>query len=112
VALTPENQAMTLHLHFTLLAFRIFPVVTFLLTLAAIRSSVAPRRVIVAWAALTALLVGYVIVLGWGPRLGTTAGLMVQVVAQKVVAVTAVGMLVYLSWEADRIVAAARRSAR
>lgn len=45
----------------------------------------------------------YVAVLEWGPRIGTPHGLVVQVIAQKIVAVSAVGVLVFLSLEANRV---------
>ena len=83
---------------------------TLLLTLATLRDGRFPWRASVAWAALTCVLAAYVVVLQWGPRLTTDRGLMIQVVAQKIVALTAILVMVYQSYEADRIVA--RRTSR
>ena len=110
VALTPENRLLSLHVQATLFGFRLFPVVTLLLTLATLRDGRFPWRASVAWAALTCVLAAYVVVLQWGPRLTTDRGLMIQVVAQKIVALTAILVMVYQSYEADRIVA--RRTRR
>lgn len=103
VAVTPENRVMGLHVSATLLAFRAFPVLSFLFLLATISSGVFPRRVAIAWAALTVALTVYVVILGWGPSLATVSGLTFQVIAQKVVAVAAVVTFVYVSVEADRL---------
>ena len=102
VAVTPENHVLSLHVLLTKLAFRAFPAVPLLLGLAARRNPAAPTRVNVAWAAMVVLLVAYVLVLDWGPRASTPIGLVVQVTAQKIVAVGAVLLLVYQSYQAER----------
>jgi hypothetical membrane protein len=104
VAVTPENRVMSLHVGVTLFAFRAFPILSFLLLVATLRSGVFPRGVSIAWAALTAVLTAYVAVLGWGPSLTTDGGLRVQVVAQKIVVVVALSVFVYISVEADRVI--------
>jgi hypothetical protein len=109
VAVTPENRALSVHVLLTKLAFRAFPAVPLFLGLAASRTEGAPSRVGVAWATMVALLVAYVIVLDWGPRSSTPIGLVVQVTAQKIVAVGAVLLLVYQSIQAERIEDRARR---
>ena len=101
VALTPENRLLSLHVVFTKTAFRTFPAVPLFLTLAARRNEQLPPRVTLAWATMIVLLVGYVIVLDWGPRISTTPGLVVQVTAQKIVAIGAVLLLVYQSYQAE-----------
>jgi hypothetical membrane protein len=107
VALTPENRGLELHIEFTMVAFRVFPLVPLLLALASRYSSVLPRRVFIAWATLTAVLAAYVVVIGWGPTTATPEGLTLQITAQKIVAMSAVLIFVYLSVEADRAAAAA-----
>ena len=109
VAATPENRVMSTHVLFTKLAFRAFPAVPLFLGLAASRTDGAPSRVGVGWVAMVALLVAYVIVLDWGPRASTPLGLVVQVTAQKVVAVGAVLLLVYQSIQAERLEGSASR---
>lgn len=108
VALTPENWALDLHVSFTLFAFRIFPFMPLLLAFASLFSIGVPRRVVAGWAALTAVLAGYVVLIGWGPPIDTPLGLSVQVSAQKLVVLSSMMIFVYLSIEADRILAGPR----
>jgi phage shock protein PspC (stress-responsive transcriptional regulator) len=100
VAVTPENRVRSTHVLFTKLAFRAFPAVPLLLGLAASRSDRMPPRVGIAWITMVVLLAAYVVVLDWGPRASTPIGLVVQVTAQKIVAVGAVLLLVYQSIQA------------
>jgi len=112
VAVTPENRLLGLHVTFTLFAFRVFPLASLLMVFAARSSTLLPRRMAIAWALLTILLVGYVVMLGWGPGLTTARGLAIQVVSQKIVAVTSVALLLYLSIQADQALEArSQRSA-
>jgi hypothetical protein len=60
-----------------------------------------PRTVV--WTAMIVVLLGYVLLLEAGPTLDTRDGLLIQVVAQKLIAVTLVASLVYLCFEADRV---------
>ena len=101
VALTPENRMRSVHVLFTKLAFRAFPAVPLCLALAARRNTMLRPRVTFAWMAMLVLLVVYVIILDWGPRASTPTGLVVQVTAQKIVAVGAVLLLVYQSYQAE-----------
>jgi hypothetical membrane protein len=103
VAATPENRFRSTHVLFTKLAFRVFPVVPLFLGLAASRGDRSSSRADVGWVALIALLTAYVIVLDFGPRASTPIGLVVQVTAQKIVAVGAVLLLVYQSILAERV---------
>jgi hypothetical protein len=106
VAVTPENRVLALHIQLTLFAFRVFPVTSALLTFAALRTNGTPRRVAMAWALLTAVLAAFVGVLAWGPSIRAPNGLVVQVLAQKTVAISAVAIMVYQSYQADRILKA------
>ena len=94
---------MPLHVLFTKLAFRTFPTVPLFLGLAAVRNPALPSRVGVAWVVMIVLLVSYVLVLDFGPRASTPVGLVVQVTAQKIVSVGAVVLLVYQSFQAERL---------
>lgn len=103
VALTPENRALSLHVHLTEMAFRALPAVPLLLATASLHDDGVPRRLGLVWALFALVLLGYLCVIGWGPPVETSIGLVVQVLAQKVVAVTAVVILVYQSYEAERV---------
>jgi hypothetical membrane protein len=104
VAVTPENRFRPAHVLFTKLAFRVFPAVPLFLGLAASRGDRSSSRTNAGWVAMIALLTAYVIVLDFGPRASTPIGLVVQVTAQKIVAVGAVLLLVYQSILAERSV--------
>jgi hypothetical protein len=58
----------------------------------------------VVWALFAVVLAAYVVVLGWGPQVRAPHGLVVQVTAQKIVAIAAVLVLTYQTFEADRVV--------
>lgn len=107
VAVTPEDRMLSLHILLTRVAFRAFPLVGALMTLATYHEPRLPRRVGVAWAVLTVILAAYVGILDWGPRVSAPGGLVTQVVAQKIVSLSAALIIVYQSLEADRAVAAA-----
>jgi hypothetical protein len=104
VALTPENRMMALHIRLTLFAFRAFPFVPLLLGVAAARDARFSRQSVVAWVALTVVLVVYVGILGWGPPLTTDRGLVVQVTAQKVVTVSVMIVLIYQTYYTESVV--------
>lgn len=106
VALTPENRALSLHIQLTGLAFRVFPAVPLLLATASLHDSNVPRRLAFVWASFAIVLLSYLCLIGWGPPIETPTGLVVQVIAQKVVAITAVAIVVYQGWEAERILVA------
>ena len=97
VAFTPENRVLSLHVQATLLAWRLVPVASTLLTLAALNAHGVSRRSIGVLFALTVVLVAYVTLLGWGPSMASLSGLRINVVAQKVMAVVLAGALMLLS---------------
>ena len=96
VAVTPENQVMPIHLAFTLWAWRIVPIGSGMMAVAAFRSSAVPRVVALVWVLMTLLLAAYAALLAWGPSLGSEAGLVVQVVAQKAAALVVIVGLLYI----------------
>ena len=104
VAATPENRVLNLHILATRTAFRTFPGVALFLGLASRRVAGVSARATAVWFALLVLLVGYVLILDFGPRASTAFGLVVQVTAQKTVAVGAALLLVYQGFQAERLV--------
>jgi hypothetical membrane protein len=99
VAATPENRAMTLHVSFTVWAWRFVPVAAGLMALAAFHSPVVPRRVALIWMLVAILLASYVWLMTWGPRVATPNGLLIQVLAQKAATVIVVLAVVFLARE-------------
>lgn len=110
VAATPENRVLGLHVLVTRLAFRAFPGVALFLGLASRHVEGISPRATAAWFVLLVLLVAYVLILDLGPRASTPFGLVVQVAAQKAVAVGAVLLLVYQAAQAERLLEAERQS--
>ena len=101
VAVTPENRVLGLHVQFTFFAFRVFPLLTLLLAVASFKSNMFPGSVAVAWAVLTVVLAIYAIILTWGPTVATPGGLVTQVIAQKTVAITAMGFFFFFCSRAE-----------
>ena len=64
--------------------------------LASERAPAFPRGVAATWRLLGAALVGYALLLAFGPALQSIDGLVVQVIGQKVIALTLTLGLVYL----------------
>lgn len=93
VGLTPENRVMSWHVAFTLLAFRLAPLVPCLLALAAFRAPPSVRREAIGWVALTIVMIAYLLLLTFGPATSTESGLRTMVVAQKLVTVLAGAIL-------------------
>ncbi len=93
VGITPENRVMSWHVAFTLLAFRLAPLVPCLLALAAFRASPSARREAIGWVALTIVMIGYLLLLTFGPATSTEDGLRTMVLAQKLVTVLAGAIL-------------------
>jgi hypothetical protein len=97
VAFTPENRVMGLHVRFTLLAWRLVPVGTVLLTAAAFSANGVSHVSKIILIALTCALAAYVVVLGWGPSTRTLDGLQFDVIAQKAAALALIGGVLGLS---------------
>lgn len=112
VAFTPENSLFSAHIFFTRAAWRLFLLVPLLLFVASLRSDELPRGVRSAWLFLTVMLAGYVWVLDFGPRIRAPGGLVTQVTAQKIIAITATLTFVYLGLLAERRLVATMGAAR
>jgi hypothetical protein len=97
VAFTPENQVMRLHVRATLLAWRLVPIGTALLTAAAFSATGVSRASKGILIALTFALTAYVVILGWGPSTHTLPGLRFDVIAQKVASIVLIAGILGLS---------------
>ena len=102
VAFTPENAAMSMHVQFTLFAFRIFPLSAALMFLAAWQSGVASSRVVGVWVFVTVSLIAYAAFLTFGPSAKIPNGLVAFVIAQKCITVAIIGALAFLCRDAAR----------
>lgn len=93
VAVSPQDRLMGLHQVFSLTAVHAFPVLTMLLATATIRDDRFRRQAAAGWIVLSLVLAGFLVVGHFGPDPRTPRGLTVQVLAQKVMAVTAILVL-------------------
>ena len=93
VAVAPQDRWMGLHRASSMTAVHAFPVLTILLATATMQDNRFRRRATVGWVVLSLVLAGFLVVGHFGPGVETERGLMVQVLAQKVMASTAIIVL-------------------
>jgi hypothetical membrane protein len=96
VAFTPEDRVMEWHVQFTLLTFRLAPLVPCMLAIAASRAGHNTRRAAIGWATLTVVMVAYLLLLMFGPATTTEHGLRAMVLAQKLTTVAGSGIVLRL----------------
>jgi hypothetical protein len=101
VAVTPADRLMGLHVAFTFVAFRSFPVVTTLLAAATMRDDRFRTRATAGWVVLSLVLAGVIAVRHLGPSAKTEHGLTVQVLTQKVMALAVIVVLWLESHETE-----------
>ncbi|MBI2796802.1 MAG: hypothetical protein HYX65_08875 [Gemmatimonadetes bacterium] len=95
VALTPADLYLQPHIALVKWAFRLFPLAALLYAIAILRTPGYPRRYGWVFVAFSVLLVGYILLLEFGPSPKAAAGLVIQVAGQKVIAYASIlGMLV------------------
>ena len=102
VAWTPADRLPGEHVLAERTAFRSFLVASVLLGVATAGSKAFTFRAAVAWWSFGALLLGFILIGIFGPSRRTEAGLAVQVVAQKVIVFSALGIVAFQSYEAQR----------
>jgi hypothetical protein len=93
-AVTPADLSAPLHMLFARTATAIAPLVVLLFAVAAHRDHRVSRGVVVAWSVLAVTMVVW-FAMRWGPSVQTPAGLAVQALTQKAVAVVVVAVLTY-----------------
>lgn len=106
VAWSPADRLPVEHVWAERTAFRSFLVASVLLGFVTAGSKAFPFRAAAAWWSFGALLLGFILIGIFGPSRRTEAGLVVQVVAQKVIVFSALVIVAFQSYEAQR---AARR---
>ncbi|MBZ5497688.1 MAG: hypothetical protein LAP85_14900 [Acidobacteriia bacterium] len=111
VAMSPGNLALTRHVRFSLLTLAPWPVASLLFAVVTVRDDRFRWGVPAAWLALTFVSAGLLSVRLWGPSITTDIGLTMAVTAQKIAMLTALGVFVYQTCEADRLAARARKAA-
>lgn len=101
VAVSPLDRSRELHQLFSFTAVHAFPVMTMLLALATMRDTRFRYRATAGWVVLSSVLAGFLAVGHFGPDVGEQ-GLTIQVLAQKVMALTAILVLWLESHEVAR----------
>jgi len=96
VAITPEDQMMSVRVAFTVWAWRITAFCPLLLAIASAKTDRFSRNVTIAWVALTGVLFGYAALLALSHTVFTLNG-QIEVIAQKVVTATTGGLLLVIS---------------
>ncbi|MBI3791391.1 MAG: hypothetical protein HY275_11010 [Gemmatimonadetes bacterium] len=111
VACTPADILLDLHIAFVKFAFRAFPIAAFCYAVAIFRSADYPRAYAWVFVAFGCALVGYVLLLEFGPTITTDEGLAIQVGGQKVIAFGSIAsVLVQAVGARRRAVAVASRA--
>ena len=108
VAWTPADRLPAEHVLAERTAFRSFLVASVLLGLVTARGRVFRFRASAAWWSFGALLLAFILIGIFGPSRRTEAGLVVQVVAQKAIVFSALVIVAFQSYQAER---AAKRHA-
>ena len=91
VAFTPADLLLDAHIAFVKAAFRAFPIAAACYAIAIFRSPSYPRAYGWVFVGFGVALVGYLLLLEFGPRITTDAGLAIQVGGQKVIAYGSIG---------------------
>jgi hypothetical protein len=110
VAWTPANRLPGEHVMAERVAFRSFLLASVLLGIATAGSKTFTARASAAWWSFGALLLGFILIGIFGPSRRTEFGLVVQVVAQKAIVVSALVIVAFQSYEAQRAAKRLERS--
>jgi hypothetical protein len=111
VAMSPGNLALIRHVRFSLLTLAPWPVASLLFAVVTVRDDRFRGGVPAAWLALTIVSAGLLSLRLWGPSITTDIGLTIAVTAQKIAMLTGLGVFVYQTCEADRLMARNRKAA-
>lgn len=107
--LSPQDRHSALHGRFTLMAVCSFPVATAILALVTALDGRFRRGAPIGWLVLTLVVITWVSVMPWRPT--TDLELAIPVTLQKVVATTLLCTLTLECYEAERVIAQAKRGA-
>ncbi len=103
VAATPWNKSLPVHLVIVVWTFRLLFVAVVLAAVLMWREKSMPRRFAVVFAVLAGLLLGYTVLLVYGPKPHTPQGRVIQVVGQKIIVYSAILAIGWQTLAADRL---------
>ena len=100
VALAPADVNLSLHTDFVIWAFRLFPAAVLCYVIVLFREKTYPR--VYAWELVVflLLLIGYLVLLEYGPKIGTYGGMVVQAVGQKIIVYASIASVMIQCWGA------------
>ena len=105
VAFTPADLLLDAHVEFVLWAFRLFPAAVLFYIIAIFRFEGYPRRFGWELVAFFVLLVGYILLLEFGPSASETYwGQVIQATGQKVIVYASIASVTFQSWWALQLV--------
>ena len=110
VAFTPANLLPVQHRLFVLWGFQLFPLAVLFYIVAILREDDYPNKYAILFAVFAFALVGYIWLLRAGPGTDTEAGLIIQVVGQKIIAYFSLITIYYQAWVARGLLVARSRA--
>jgi hypothetical membrane protein len=105
VALAPADRFPAPHLQLASVALGVSPIMCILFGLASASDHRFPKGVVVAWMALAAVVGALFSTRWWGLGIDTDLGLVIGATAQKIGPITALTIVIYLTYQADRVIA-------
>jgi hypothetical protein len=102
VAFTPANLLRQEHIRFVMWAFELFPIATFFYIPAMFLNHRYLRRYAWAFVVFWLLLVGYYLLMQYGPPASTSQGLLIQATGQKMIAYASIISILFQSLGAKR----------
>ena len=100
VAAAPADVNLPLHGDFVIWAFRLFPAAVLCYGIVLFREKTYPRGYAWELVVFLLLLIGYLLLLEYGPKIGTFGGMVVQAVGQKIIVYASIASVMIQCWGA------------
>jgi ABC-type amino acid transport system permease subunit len=101
VAAAPADVNLPLHTNFVLWAFRLFPAAVLCYVIVLFREKVYPRGYAWELVIFLGLLIGYILLLEFGPDIKSYAGMVIQAVGQKIIVYASIISVMIQCWGAS-----------
>ncbi len=103
VAAAPADVNLSLHGDFVIWAFRLFPAAVLCYIIVMFQEKVFPRGYAWELVIFLFLLIGYILLLEYGPKIGTYGGMVVQAVGQKIIVYASILSVMIQCWGASHL---------
>lgn len=100
VAAAPADVNLSLHGDFVIWAFRLFPAAVLCYVIVLFLEKNFPRGYAWELVVFLLLLIGYLVLLEYGPKIGTFGGMVVQAVGQKIIVYASIATVMIQCWGA------------